>query len=85
MAYNPESLEQEFSWKATPFSLAQRELTSQKRLCFMELLTNSIQHSPSSEAKRFVIGQEIPPILWNPKVHYRIHKCPPPVHMHRFN
>jgi len=38
-----------------------------------------MQQIPSSEAKRFSASQEIPLILWNPMIHYRIHKFPPPV------
>jgi hypothetical protein len=42
-------------------------------------LTYSMEQSPSSEANRFAASQEIPHILWNPKIHYRIYKSQPPI------
>jgi hypothetical protein len=38
-----------------------------------------MQQSPSWKANSFSATQEIPRNLWNPEVHYRIYKSPPPV------
>jgi hypothetical protein len=38
-----------------------------------------MEQSPSWEAYRFAASQEIPCILWNSKVHYRIQTYPPAV------
>jgi len=38
-----------------------------------------MQQSHSWEANRFSASQEIPCILCNQTVHYRVYKCPPPV------
>jgi len=38
-----------------------------------------MEQSPSWEANRFADSQEIPRILWSPKVRYRVYKNPPTV------
>ena len=49
------------------------------KIHWLRLLTYSMVQSPSWEGNWFAASQEIPRILWNPKVHYRTHQRPPPV------
>jgi len=41
--------------------------------------TYFMEQCPPWETNWFSASQEIPCILWNPMVHYHIHKCPRPI------
>jgi hypothetical protein len=58
-------------WEASYFK--------QEEVLYCILITYSTEHTIFLGVNRFSASQEIPRTLRNPKIHYRIHKCPPPV------
>jgi hypothetical protein len=69
-----------------PFRIRQYMAWEQLHICIIRVkdsgqswVANSVEQGPSWESSRFSASPEISHVLWNPNVHYCLHKRPAPV------